>query len=371
MNRASSTLAPHVLAAASCLGLGELTTEEAAGQLVGGPGQVVFVQYPDGSITRLESTSTSPFKPGEQIVIHDVTGPRQATVLAAPPGSMNPSAAPLTFPDIQVLPPPKTIRAADPSPERLVLPPGLSHSLAPVDAPFISRLREMITYDGPKDIRREVEDVAITAYMTSARSWFGSIPATPPIKLKVELTVDPGSGLTSSLMPQGRSAETHVEVRGAPREIVNVLWHEFSHVAAHNSLGHAIPRWFDEGLACSMESEASRNLRVQVLTRALFNKGEDFPLRDLFTKLEPPTPKEELLFYAKSFAAVEYLVTHARGETLDDKRLYTTTFVQIVIASGRTLEGHDKALQRFYNISSVDELDKKLKLWVGKTSQPR
>jgi hypothetical protein len=371
MNRASSNLTSHLLAAASCFGFGELTTQEAAAQMLGGTGQVVFVQYPDGSITRLESTSTSPFRPGEQILIHDVTGTRHATVLATPAPLLTPSTLPPGFPEIQILPPPKTVGVAGPSLEQLVLPPSLSHSFPPVDAPFLSMLQEMITYNGPQHIRSEVVDVAIAAYMTSARSWFGSVPATPPIKLKVEITVGLGSGLTSSLMPQGRSTETHVKVRGTPREIVNVLWHEFSHVAAHNSLGIAIPRWFDEALASSMESEASRNLRRQVLTRARFSKGEDLPLRDLFTKLEPPTQKEELLFYAKSFATVDYLVTHARGETLDDKRLYTTTFVQTVIASGKTLESYDQALQRFYKISNVDELDRKIKSWVGKTYQAK
>jgi hypothetical protein len=94
-----------------------------------------------------------------------------------------------------------------------------------------------------------------------------------------------------------------------PPNLPQVLTHELSHVALHRAVkGHALPRWFVEGLAVHQAGE--QNLaRVRTLWEAAA-VGEVLPLSALSRNF-PSRPHEVNRAYAQSADLVEHLLRDA------------------------------------------------------------
>jgi hypothetical protein len=384
MNRASSSLATKVLAAASCLGgLGELSTKEASAQIAAGSVEVFFVQYPDGGITRYESTGVTPFKPGEHILIHEATGIRQGTVIVPPALTWGVPTARSSSTVIQELAPPRSYTTPTLFSDQLVLPLNPLDNASGSDALLRSTLRERISFIGPSDIHKEVVDSAISAYIAAARSWFGTVPPMPPVLLEVEISSEKSYGFMKPELIYGSTAlSRRVKIVEPAHRVVSTTWHEFAHVATHNALGESVPRWFDEGLACLMEHQDTVATRKQSFVISVHGSNKDFPLHELFQgiyypveeKTNAPVPEgrkvatleEAQLFYAKSTTLVDYLVTRSPGKDLHEQRQYATGFIGTIMAAGCTLEAYSAALKQFYKISDLSELDTNLKEWASK-----
>lgn len=91
----------------------------------------------------------------------------------------------------------------------------------------------------------------------------------------------------------------------------SVFTHELSHIALHRAVGgHAVPRWFTEGLAIHQAREASFE-RAQTLMAAR-HESQRIPLRQLSRRF-PSRPFAVNLAYAQSADVVGYLLKTNNG----------------------------------------------------------
>jgi hypothetical protein len=113
--------------------------------------------------------------------------------------------------------------------------------------------------------------------------------AYPALGLVILSVVDPGSWLPPDLSP--------------------VLTHELSHLALHRAVkGHALPRWFTEGLAIHQAGEQNLK-RVQTLWEAAV-VDEVLPLSALSANF-PARPHEVNRAYAQSADLVQHMLRDA------------------------------------------------------------
>jgi hypothetical protein len=276
----------------------------------------------------------------------------------------------LAQPPITELAPPKVYPTPPNQPTAIqqpVLPPSPLTSLSPGDQALAMQLRLSLFYYGPSERITDYLDIALAAYITTARSWFGSVPPIHPTLIEVTLSEGKRSG---SLIPHSGYVQIKplIKIDGPQSEVQNTLTHEMAHLATINALGVSVPRWFNEGVAQHMESKPWRDEYRRRVVANLYGASQDIPLRDLFFQ-NPPKEGQDILFYAKSFAAIDYLVTIAPGETLDERRQHVSSFMLTVNRSGFTQTAYDDALKTFFQIDSSDELDQLIKEWVAKTYQ--
>jgi len=266
----------------------------------------------------------------------------------------------LTPPRVYPTPSNQTTAVAQP-----VLPPSPLTSLSPEDQALAMQLGQNLYYFGPSESITEVLDVALAAYFTTARSWFGSIPPVNPTLIEVTLSEGDRSG---SLIPHSDYVQIKpvVKIKGPQSEAPNTLTHEMAHLATINALGDAVPRWFNEGLAQQMESKPWRDKYCKRVLVNLYGAGQDIPLRELFPQ-KSPKEGQDVPFYAKSFATIDYLLTISPGRTLDERRQHVSSFMRSVIKSGLTQIAYDDALKTFFKVNSSDQLDQLVKTWVAKT----
>ena len=135
-----------------------------------------------------------------------------------------------------------------------------------------------------------------------------------------------------------------------------VLAHEGFHQFAHRRLGHRIPAWMEEGLACNFEAHVWKSgepqftpdlneFRIASLRRALRN-GWLFSLEELVglqagLAIDMP-PEKTATFYAQAWALTRFLQEGQNGK-------YRDAFHQLLddAANGAKLADRDRSLQIF------------------------
>ena len=148
---------------------------------------------------------------------------------------------------------------------------------------------------------------------------------------------------------------------------LGILAHEGFHQFSAHRLGHRIPAWMEEGLACNFEAHFWKagkpvfapdlnEFRISALQKSLRNDSL-FPLSELLSMqagdaVELP-PKKTATFYAQAWALTRFLQEGQNGK-------YRPAFRQLLddAAAGAYLADRDKATQIFesYFKDSVDTM---------------
>ena len=148
---------------------------------------------------------------------------------------------------------------------------------------------------------------------------------------------------------------------------LGVLAHEGFHQFSARRLGHRIPAWMEEGLACNFEAHFWKagkpvftpdlnEFRISALRKALQNDSL-FPLPELLAMqagdaVDLP-PKKTATFYAQAWALTRFLQEGANGK-------YRPAFRQLLddAAAGANLADREQAVQTFesYFKDSVDTM---------------
>jgi hypothetical protein len=175
--------------------------------------------------------------------------------------------------------------------------------------------------------------------------WLGQeMPAwQQPCPLYVNVTMDAPSGATSFTFGQGTILGMKMEIQGPlERLLASVLPHEITHTVFAYRFRQPVPRWADEGGSVLSEDDIER-ARHDKLVRQILNSGQQIPVRRLFSLKD--YPREVMCLYAEGFSMSDYLV----------KRSDRKTFLAFV---GHGMQhGWDSAVQSFYGMRSVEELE--------------
>lgn len=178
-----------------------------------------------------------------------------------------------------------------------------------------------------------------------ALQWLGyeMPPWRTPCPLHVTVNMEGPSGATSFHFVQGTILSMKMEIQGPlDRLLASVLPHEITHTVFAHHFRQPVPRWADEGGSVLSEDEIEKN-RHDKLTRQILNQGKQIPLRRLFALKE--YPREVMCLYAQGYSMCHFLVSRS------DRR----TFLSFV---GHGMQhGWDSAVQSFYGMRSVDELE--------------
>src|SRR5262245_31596417 len=175
--------------------------------------------------------------------------------------------------------------------------------------------------------------------------WLGyEMPQWPqPCPLHVTVNMEGPSGATSFHFGQGTILGMKMEIQGPlDRLLASVLPHEVTHTVFAHYFRQPVPRWADEGGSVLSEDLLERR-RHDMLTRQILNRGQQIPLRRLFSLKE--YPREVMCLYAQGYSMCDYLVNRS------DRK----TFLSFVGHGMR--HGWDRAVQSFYGMRNVEELE--------------
>ena len=156
---------------------------------------------------------------------------------------------------------------------------------------------------------RKVGDAAENLREELAILWLGR--ALPRWSRQCEITVkagvgEPAGGETVFTFSNGEVYDWKMRVQGTEERIIDsVLPHEITHTIIASYLRGPAPRWLDEGMATSVESQEERSRYRSMLVDFLRSK-RGLAFNDMVSTKEYPddlTP-----FYAQSFSVCEYLI---------------------------------------------------------------
>jgi hypothetical protein len=92
--------------------------------------------------------------------------------------------------------------------------------------------------------------------------------------------------------------------------------------------------------------------------------GRGISFHDLFMTVDPPTGTTTMPFYAQSTTLVAFLLEHAPGETLTDKRHHLLRFIRQVIQEGASMEAYQRNVQRYFGFPKVSALQNEWLTWL-------
>lgn len=194
-------------------------------------------------------------------------------------------------------------------------------------------------------VAKQVGDYAEVYRKEKAIMWLGQEMTTwpQPCPLQVTVNMEGPSGATSFRFGGGRVLEIKMEIQGPlDRLLASVLPHEVTHTVFAYHFRQPVPRWADEGGSVLSEDEVERD-RHDRLTRQILNRGQQIPLRRLFSLKE--YPREVMCLYAQGYSMSDFLV----------KRSNHGMFLNFV---GHGMQhGWDSAVQSFYGHRNVEDLE--------------
>lgn len=176
-----------------------------------------------------------------------------------------------------------------------------------------------------------------------AVTWLGKEMPTwdTPCRLTIYVRDSGAGGATSFQF--GLTVYQEMKIEGARDRLKNsVLPHEVTHTVFAHHFRQPVPRWADEGGSVLSESERDS---FDKLCRTILNDGRGIKLSSLFRMTE--YPKDVMCLYTQGYSVTSYLVD------LKDRK----TFLDFV-ATGMS-SGWDASVKKHYNLSSVDELERK------------
>ena len=205
--------------------------------------------------------------------------------------------------------------------------------------------RNFLIHAPNAQIAQQIGQYAERYRRENALQWLGyEMPPWPqPCPLYVTVNMEGPSGATSFHFGQGTILGMKMEIQGPlDRLLASVLPHEITHTVYAHHFRQPVPRWADEGGSVLSEDELER-ARHDKLTRQILNRGQQIPLRRLFSLKE--YPREVVCLYAQGYSMCDYLV----------KRSDRKTFLAFVGHGMR--HGWDSAVQSFYSLRGVEDLE--------------
>jgi hypothetical protein len=203
------------------------------------------------------------------------------------------------------------------------------------------------------ELAREVALAAEEHRNEFARRWFNEALPDWPEACQITLVSheDAAMGWTSYQVLPSSVGELQILLKGpAPRLLEFVLPHEVAHAVLVKSLERPLPRWADEGIALTCESEAQqRRLRLQAAyPQSPTRLAELLDARDY-----PAAPDRLHRFYTHSYLFTEFLLTRGEEQQL------------IAFASDGQTQGWENAARRHYSVSGLDELQEQWQQWLS------
>lgn len=163
-------------------------------------------------------------------------------------------------------------------------------------------------------------------------------------------------GSTTFAFDSGEVFGWKMTVQGSPERILDsVIPHEVNHTIFATHFRRKLPRWYDEGAACSLESEAEKEKYREWLRNGWRKKHR---IGDLFDLTEYPRDMRQVtVVYGQSVSVAEYLLS------IGDAR----TFIRFGETALR--DGWNRALERHYGARNVNEFEADWIIWVN-TAKP-
>lgn len=146
-----------------------------------------------------------------------------------------------------------------------------------------------------------------------------------------------------------------------------IIFHEYVHLLIDNTLGHSVPRWFNEGMAeyystFAMDSDDKKvMLGTLISNHVLYLRDEKFlPLRTLFEVDEKSPYYNESnkmnVFYAESWMLIHFLLQGKNGQ----RRGQLGTFVNLLTKEVPVEESFKQAFQ-----VGLEDLEKEFKSYIN------
>ncbi len=230
---------------------------------------------------------------------------------------------------------------------------ALEAQLPPAPSGFVREQHDGVRWEYPEPAREVVEDLR----GVQREAW---------ARLGSELDAELGSGLVirigrdpeqmAALAPVGQPPPSYASGVAYPQrglvlltlaapetwerpDVETVLVHELAHVALHRAVnGHAVPRWFTEGVAIHAAGEQSMD-RIRTLWSGTVS-GRLLPMERLARGFDE-NPHRVSLAYAQSADFVRWLLARDDGEA---------RFAELIERLGRG-QAFETALERTYSIS--------------------
>ncbi len=130
------------------------------------------------------------------------------------------------------------------------------------------------------------------------------------------------------------------------------LAHEVTHVVLNARFPQGMPAWANEGIASRYDDEECQHIRQRILS--VYVSSNRWPAVSAVLAAEVLNPNDQA-----SYAIAESLISLLVG------RQDCSTFL-LFVEHGQQ-HGWDQALQRFYQIPSVDHLQQYWQQWVKQT----
>jgi hypothetical protein len=207
------------------------------------------------------------------------------------------------------------------------------------------RTQNFIVEAPTAQIAQQVGEYAEKYRKEKAVLWLGREmpPWGQPCPIRVTVTMGGAGGATSFAFDNGQIMHQQMHIEGSLERLLNsVLPHEVTHTVFAYHFRCPLPRWADEGGAVLSEDDVERD-RHDKMVRQILNSGRAIPLRRLLVLKEYPS--EVMALYAQGFSVTDFLVSKSsRPEFLN------------FVADGMR-GGWDAALQRHYQMRSVEELE--------------
>ncbi|MFM8580737.1 MAG: hypothetical protein ACKOFW_04450, partial [Planctomycetaceae bacterium] len=210
------------------------------------------------------------------------------------------------------------------------------------------------------EIARQVGDAAEYFRREIARQWLGTeLPkwsARCPIRVKVG-QIGAGGQTTFNFHPVANGpsevCDWNMEVQGSLERILDsVIPHEVSHTIFACYFRRPLPRWADEGAATLVECESERRRQVLTVEQVMQTRNR-IPLNQLLAIKEYPRDHTAVMtLYAEGYSLAEWLVQQGgRPRFLE--------FLELAHQ-----QGWPTAINRCYQLESIDALEKRWQEWV-------
>jgi RNA polymerase sigma factor (sigma-70 family) len=191
-----------------------------------------------------------------------------------------------------------------------------------------------------------VADAAEYQRKKQAVRWLGEeMPSwKKPMPIKATITSKGANGYTAFAFKEGKVKSASMYLEGPLDQVLaTTLPHEITHTILAHHFGVPIARWADEG-AAMLSEDAESQLQHVLRLRELLKAEATYPLKRLFAFDD--YPKNAAALHAQGYSVTDFLV----------QRKDHRTFLAFVKQGMK--ENWDKALERHYRISSVEELEK-------------
>lgn len=175
-----------------------------------------------------------------------------------------------------------------------------------------------------------------------------------PCEINVRTSPElPSGGETVFTFSGGEVYDWKMRVQGSEERVLDsVLPHEITHTILASYLRAPAPRWLDEGMATSVESDVER-VRYRTMLVDFLQTKRGIPFNDMISMKEYPddlTP-----FYSQAFSICEYLILVGGQRRLIE-----------FAREGYETNDWDSALKKYYECESLGYLQMEWIEWVRK-----